>query len=87
MKQEIDCLVVGVEHIPRSWRKEVRMNISCVHRNVPKDLTLSAAERRHTPLSHLVVLPIEVRRTRAPFLVRHLWILDWLESMKTRTWL
>jgi hypothetical protein len=60
------------------------MNISCVHRNVSKDLTLSAEERRHPPLPHLVVLPIEVRRTGTPFLVRHLWILDWLESMKTR---
>jgi hypothetical protein len=26
-----------------------------------------------------------VRRTRTSFRVRHLWILDWLESMKTRT--
>jgi hypothetical protein len=24
-------------------------------------------------------------RTRTPFLVRHPWILDWLESIKTRT--
>jgi hypothetical protein len=61
------------------------MNISCVHRNVPKDLTLPVEELRHPPLPHLVVLPIEVRRTRTPFLVRHLWILDWLDSMKTRT--
>jgi hypothetical protein len=37
-------------------RKFIGMNISCVHRNIPKDLTLSAEER-------LVVLPIEVRRT------------------------
>jgi hypothetical protein len=34
------------------------MNISCIHRNIPKDLTLSAEERRHPPLPHLVVLPI-----------------------------
>jgi hypothetical protein len=34
-------------------------------------------------LPHLVVLPIEVRRTQTPFLERHLWILDWLESIKT----
>jgi hypothetical protein len=34
---------------------------------------------------HLVVLAIEVWRTRTPFLVRHPWILDWLESTKTRT--
>jgi hypothetical protein len=26
-----------------------------------------------------------VWRTRTPFLVRHPWILDWLESIKTRT--
>jgi hypothetical protein len=25
-----------------------------------------------------------VWRTRTPFLVRHPWILDWLESIKTR---
>jgi hypothetical protein len=31
----------------------------------------------------LVVLPIEVWRTQTSFLVRHLWILDWLESTKT----
>jgi hypothetical protein len=61
------------------------MNTSCVHRNVPKDLTLSVEERRHPPLPHLVVIPIEVWRTQTPFLVRHLWILDWLELMKTRT--
>jgi hypothetical protein len=84
--QVVDCLVVGIEHVPRSWSNEVNwMNISCVHRNVPKDLTLSAEKCRHPPLPHLVVLPIEVRRTRTSFRVRHLWILDWLESMKTRT--
>jgi hypothetical protein len=26
-----------------------------------------------------------VWRTRTPFLVHHLWILDWLDSIKTRT--
>jgi hypothetical protein len=26
-----------------------------------------------------------VCRTRIPFLVRHPWILDWLESIKTQT--
>jgi hypothetical protein len=61
------------------------MNISCVRRNVPKDLTLSVEECRHPPLPYLVVLPIKVQRTRTPFLVRHLWILDCLESIKTRT--
>jgi hypothetical protein len=84
--QVVDYLVVGIEHVPRSWSKEFnQMNISCGHRNVSKDLTLSTEERRHPPLPHLVVLPIEVRRTRTPFLVHHLWILDWLESIKTRT--
>jgi hypothetical protein len=28
-----------------------------------------------------------VWRTRTPFLVHHPWILDWLESIKTRNWL
>jgi hypothetical protein len=84
--QAVDCLVVGVEHVPRSWSKDVhRMNISNVHCDIPKDLTLSTEERCHPPLPHLVVLPIEVRRTRTPFLVRHIWILDRLESMKIRT--
>jgi hypothetical protein len=59
------------------------MNISSVHRNIPKDMTLSTEERRHPSLPHLVVLPIEVRRTRTPFLVRHLSILDWLESLRS----
>jgi hypothetical protein len=59
------------------------MDISCIHRNIPKDLTLSAEVRHHPPLPHLVVLPIEVRRTQTLFLIRQLWILDWLESMKT----
>jgi hypothetical protein len=30
---------------------------------------------------------MEVRRTQTPFLVCHPWILDWLESIKTRNWL
>jgi hypothetical protein len=43
-------------------------------------------EERHHPLTpQLVVLPIKVWRTRTSFLVCHLWILDWLESIKTRT--
>jgi hypothetical protein len=46
-------------------------------------LTLSAEERRHLLTPHLVVLPIEVCRTRTPFVVRHLWIFDSLESIKT----
>jgi hypothetical protein len=78
-KQVVDCLVVGVEHVPRSWSKEVhRLDIACVHRDIPKDLTISAEERRHPLTPHLVVFAIEVWRTRTPFLVRHPWILDWL---------
>jgi hypothetical protein len=41
-------------------------------------------ERRHPLTPHLVVFSIEVWRPRTPFLVRHPWILDWLESIKTR---
>jgi hypothetical protein len=85
-KQVVDCLVVGFEHVLRSWSKEVhRLDIACVHRDIPKDLTLSAEERRHPLTPHLVVLSIEVLRTQTMFLVRHPWILDWLESIKTRT--
>jgi hypothetical protein len=40
--QVVDRLVVGVEHVPRSWRKEVQwMNIRCVHHDIPHDLTLA----------------------------------------------
>jgi hypothetical protein len=53
------------------------MNISCVHSDIPKNLTLSGEERYHPPLPHLVALSIKVRRTRSSFLVRHLWILDY----------
>jgi hypothetical protein len=63
------------------------MNLSCSHRNILKYLTLSTEECCHPPLSHLVVLSIEVWRTRSLLLVRHLWILDWLESKKTHNWL
>jgi hypothetical protein len=74
--QVVDRLV-GVEHVPRSWSKEVhRMNISCVHRDIPQNLTLVAEESSHLPFAHLVVFTIKVWRTRTPFLVRHLWILD-----------
>jgi hypothetical protein len=42
MKQVVDRLVVGVEHVPRSWRKEVhRLDIVYIHRDIPKDLTFS----------------------------------------------
>jgi sirohydrochlorin ferrochelatase len=56
------------------------MNISYVHRDIPRDLTLAAEESGHPPLPHMVVLTIKLWRTRTPFLVCHLWILDWLES-------
>jgi hypothetical protein len=59
--QVVDRLVVGVKHVPRSWSKEVqRMNISCVHRDIPHDLTLAAEESGHSPLPHMVVLTIKV---------------------------
>jgi hypothetical protein len=75
--QVVDRLVVGVEHVTRSWSKEVhRMNISCVHHDIPRDLTVATEESGHPPLPHMVVLTIKVWRTRTPFLVRHLWILD-----------
>jgi hypothetical protein len=84
-KQVVDCLVVGVGHIPRSWSKDVHwLDIVCVHCDIPKDLTLSAEECRHPLTLHLVVFAIEVWRTRTPFPVRHPWILDWLESIKSR---
>jgi hypothetical protein len=39
-KQVVDHLIVCVEHVPRSWSKEVhRLDIACVHRDIPKDLT------------------------------------------------
>jgi hypothetical protein len=84
-KQVVDRLVVGVEHVPRSRSKEVHwLHIACVHRVIPKDLTLSAEECGHPLTPHLVLLAMEVWRTRSLFLVHHHWILDWLESIKTR---
>jgi hypothetical protein len=71
-KQVVDRLIVCVEHVSRSWSEEVYLlDIAIVHRDIPKDLTLSAEERRHPLTPHLVVLAIEVWRTRTPFLVRH----------------
>jgi hypothetical protein len=61
------------------------MNISYVHRDIPQDLTHAAEESGHPPLPHVVVLIIKVWRTRTPSLVRHLWILDWLESRRSVT--
>jgi hypothetical protein len=61
------------------------MNISCVHRGIPQDLTLAAEESGHPPLPHMIVLTIKVWRTRTPFQVHHLWILDWLESQRSVT--
>jgi hypothetical protein len=84
MKQVVVCLVVGVKLVPRSWSKEVHwLDIACVHRDIPKDLSLSAVERRQLLTPHLVVLAFEVWRTRTLFLVCHPWILEWLESIKT----
>jgi hypothetical protein len=34
-------------------------------------------------LPHMVLLTIKVWRNQTPFLVRHLWILDWLESQRS----
>jgi hypothetical protein len=63
-KQVVDRLIVGVESIPRSWSVEVhRLDIACVHRDIAKDLTLSAEEHTHPLTPHLVVLSIEVWRT------------------------
>jgi hypothetical protein len=56
------------------------MNIRCVNRNTPKDLTLAVKESGHPSLLHMVVLTIKVWMTRTPFLLRHFWSLDWLES-------
>jgi hypothetical protein len=79
-KHVVDRLVFGIKHVPRSWSKEVhQLDITCVHHDIPKDMTLSTEERRHPLTLHLVVFTIEVWRTRTPFLVRHPWILDWLE--------
>jgi hypothetical protein len=45
-KQIVDRLIVGVEHVPRSFSKKVhRLDIACVHRDIPMDLTLTAVER------------------------------------------
>jgi hypothetical protein len=64
-KQVVDRLVVDVEPIPQSWSEEVhRLDIACVHRDIPNDRTLSAEERTHPLTPHLVVLAIEVWRTR-----------------------
>jgi hypothetical protein len=55
-KQVVDSLVVGVEYVLQSWSEEVhRLDIACVHRDIPKDLTLSAEERRYPLTPHLVV--------------------------------
>jgi hypothetical protein len=51
----------------------------------PNDITLTAEESSHPHLPHLVVLTIKVWRTQTPFLVHHIWILDWLESQRSLT--
>jgi hypothetical protein len=61
------------------------MNISRVYHDIPQDSTLAAEESSHPPLPHREVLTIKVWRTRTPFLVRHPWILDWLESRRSIT--
>jgi hypothetical protein len=64
MVQVVDCHVVGVEHVPRSWSKEVhQMNLSCVHRDIPQNLILATEESSHPPLPQ-VVLSIKVWRTQ-----------------------
>jgi hypothetical protein len=76
-KQVVDHLIVGIKHVPRSWSKKVhRLDIGCVHYDIPKDLIVSAEECHHPLTPHLVVFAIKVWRTRTPFLVCHLWILD-----------
>jgi hypothetical protein len=45
-KQVVDRLIIGVDHVSRSWSEEVhRLDIVVVHRDIPKDLTLSTEER------------------------------------------
>jgi hypothetical protein len=35
-KQVVGCLIVGVEHVSRSWSEEVhRLDIAVVHRDIP----------------------------------------------------
>jgi hypothetical protein len=61
MKQVVDRLIVAVEHVSRSWSEEVhRLDIAILHRDIPKDLTLSTEECRHSLTPHLVALSIEV---------------------------
>jgi hypothetical protein len=63
-KQVVDHLIVGVEHVPRSWSEKIHwLDITCVHRDIPKDLTLSSKKRSHPLPLHLVVLAIKVWRT------------------------
>jgi hypothetical protein len=77
VKEIINFLVVGVMHISRAWGKEVyEVDIGGVLRHIPYDLTFATKKRRHTPLPYLVILTIKVWRTRTPFLLHHLWILD-----------
>ena len=85
-KQVVNCLVVCIEHVSRTWGKEVRgTDIGSVFRHVPNQMTLATKKRSHPFLPHLVILSIKVRRTQTPILVRHLWILDWLESQRSVT--
>jgi hypothetical protein len=53
-KQVVDRLIVCVKHAPRSWSKEVhRLDIAYVHRDIPKDLTLSAEKHAAIRLLHI----------------------------------
>jgi hypothetical protein len=61
------------------------MNISCVHCDIPQDLTLAAEESDHPPLPQMVVLTMKVWRTQTTFLVCHLWILDWSDTRRSVT--
>jgi hypothetical protein len=61
------------------------MHIRGVHLDIPQEQTLAAEESSHPPLPHLVVSTIKVWMTRTPFLVRHLWIIDGLESRRSVT--
>jgi hypothetical protein len=57
-KQVVYYLIVGGQQVPRYWSEDVhRLDIAYVHRDIPKDLTLSAKKRRHPLTPHLVVFP------------------------------
>jgi hypothetical protein len=55
------------------------------NRNTPKRSHPYRGGKQPSALPHLVVLTIKVWRTQTPFLVHHIWILDWLESQRSLT--